>query len=227
MNISKRFCLTVVLFVGALCLVGCSNQTPSPSATTASASESADTKSEDPNETTSSGRSTTEYKPAPSSANFLSDAEALKKAQSLLEGLDKFKGKDIQVFQSPHFYDLGNIVIHLQDPDKPENVDEYTYYDGQWTENGPVRLTGGGKLEDNLTPLKDMPFATIASIFKIWKEKAKGVEGAEEKDMAHAYVNINPVTAKRRWFCDSIEGSRAEYQIFFNLDGTLETYEKL
>ena len=158
--------------------------------------------------------------------NFLSDESALQSAQAQLEELDKFQGKSIQVFQAAHFYQDGRIIIKLQDPGALENVDEYTYQGGEWLKPVPVRLTGDGAMEDNVTPLKDMQFATIANIFGTWSEKAKTVEGAEEKEMTHAYVNINPVTAKRRWFCDAIEGTRAEYQIFFNLDGSLETYEK-
>ena len=162
-----------------------------------------------------------------SARNFLADADRLKKAQSLLEELPKFEGKSIQVFQSPHFNDMGNIVISLQDPNTPENVDEYVYFDGQWADHGRVQLTGDEKLEDNLTPLKEIPFATLATLFKVWEEKAKTVEGAEDKEMTHAYITIDAVTAERRWLCNSIDGSRSKYQPLFKLDGTIDTYEKL
>ena len=157
--------------------------------------------------------------------DLFKDMKALSAVQSSLESLPNLKGKDIQVFQSPHFYSNGRIIIQIQDPDKPEKVDEYVYRDGGWKAPRPVETEN--ITDSAFTPLSDISFSKISVINKAWKEKAQSVNGAEDSELGHVYLNINLVTGKRRWFCDSVTGLDASYFIAFNLDGSLDSYKEI
>lgn len=124
--------------------------------------------------------------------NLLSNVELLNKAEKELKELPKFKGKEIKVFQNIYFYGDGRIKLAIQDPDKPENVDDYLFQNGKWQEPQPVQLSGGGSMEDNVFPLSQIKFETVNSIFKQVAEKSKEIEGAEELDIA--FYSMNPAT---------------------------------
>ena len=73
-------------------------------------------------------------------ANFLVDSKGLQQAEASLRALPQFKDKDIRVFQNIHFYGDGRIMLSLQDPSKPEHVDEYKFSNGAWAEPQPVQI---------------------------------------------------------------------------------------
>ncbi|MFB2538274.1 MULTISPECIES: hypothetical protein [unclassified Acinetobacter] len=54
----------------------------------------------------------------------MTDATALQKAEDALKSLPQFAGKELNVFQNVYFYS-NRIVINVQDPNKPENIDNY------------------------------------------------------------------------------------------------------
>lgn len=116
-----------------------------------------------------------------------------------------------------------NIVI--QDPNQPENFDEYTYEDGQWGKPQPVQITGDGDTKDNITPLDDIKFTTVATVAKAWTEKAKEV-GAVETEPRHIIFVLGVYDQSRHWMSSNIETERAKYFINFNLDGTLKKFKK-
>lgn len=134
----------------------------------------------------------------------------------------------MQVFQNVQFYGgtMPRIEIELIDPEKPENVDHYTYQGGKWSEPQPVQISGGGDLKDNSTPLNDIKFATVAIVYKNWKEKAATVEGAEKAELDYIYFNLWVPTQKRYWDANTIEGTREKYNINFNLDGSVREFKK-
>ncbi|MBX3300082.1 MAG: hypothetical protein KF736_11535 [Acidobacteria bacterium] len=74
------------------------------------------------------------------------------------------------------FYD-SYAIVELQDPAKPENVDSYTYRDGKLSQPNPVKLIGGGKLSDNIYPIKDVNLKGLPALTKEVMSKLEGVEG--------------------------------------------------
>jgi len=157
------------------------------------------------------------------SGNLLADNATLVKAEKELKELPKFKGKEIKVFQKIYFYGDGRIVVSIQDPEKAENVDQYTYQDGKWQEPEAVQISGGGSMDANTFPLSQIKFETVNSIYKQVQEKSKDVEGAEELDAA--FYAMNPATGELRW-TTSVQGTRGNYTGIFNADGSLKSFEQ-
>lgn len=75
-------------------------------------------------------------------------------------------------------------TLQAQDPNKPENVDEYTYRNGK-IDKRPVKLYGSGKLEDNLFSLSDVNIDAFSALHEEAQNKAKekDVEGAKDPYM--------------------------------------------
>lgn len=163
-------------------------------------------------------------------SGLFTNVPELKKAQEDLMNMPMYKGKDVNVFQDILFYSDGKIVIELQDPAKPGNVDHYEYASGKWSGATPVQLSGGDKeegdmMKDNTTPMSKIHFEVVEKITKAYAEKAKAVEGANTAvDFIH-FVLFVP-TGDRYWGCSSIDGTREKYNLEFNLDGTVKEYKK-
>lgn len=155
--------------------------------------------------------------------NLLTDVKTLQKAEADLKNLPKFKGKEIQIFQKIYFYGDGRIVVSLQDPSKPENIDAYTFKNGKWEEPEAVKITGDGDMNANLIPLSEIKFETAAKIYKQLEEKAKTIEGAEVSDAMYYILNM---ARKDKLWMTSIEGTRDSYSGYFLADGTLKEFSK-
>ena len=80
-------------------------------------------------------------------------------------------------------------------------------------------------MKDNVTPLNDIKFATVATIAKTWSEKAKEVE-ATETALDFASFQLWVPNQTRRWITSTIEPPRAKYSADFNVDGTLKDFKK-
>ena len=132
-----------------------------------------------------------EVKPAVSSGNFLADAAALQAAEDALKALPQFGGKPVNVFQTIHFYGGSHprITVDIQDPGKPDNIDHYEFEDGKWGDPVPVRISGDGRMKDNVFPLNEIKFANIAKIAQTFSEKATEV-GAEETTVDHVLFTV-------------------------------------
>jgi hypothetical protein len=157
------------------------------------------------------------------SNNILSDANALKSAEESLRNLPNLKGKEIRVFQDIHFYDDGRIMLDIQDPDKPENIDNYVFKNGKWGSPQPVQISGEGDMKENTFPLNTLKFETIESVYKQLEEKATGIEGA--KITSHIYVTLNVMHQTVRINTD-IDGTRERWYGYFNVDGSLLEFKK-
>ncbi len=156
--------------------------------------------------------------------SLVSDVSTLQKAEAALKELPKFKGKEIMVFQNIHFYgnDANMIIVTLQDPDKPENVDEYKFTGGEWQAPNPVTLTGKGNMSANVFPLSSIKFETVANIQKQLDEKAKTVEGVELD--GHIYLVLLS-GGEKKWYTQ-IKGTRESFSGYFKPDGTLREFKK-
>ncbi|WP_407404364.1 hypothetical protein [Chryseobacterium sp.] len=155
--------------------------------------------------------------------NLLTDVKTLQKAEDELKNLQKFKGKEIQIFQKIYFYGDGRIVVSLQDPSKPENIDSYTFKNGKWEEPEAVKITGDGDMSANLIPMSEIKFETAATIYKQLEEKAKTIEGGKASDSMYYILNM---ARKDKLWMTSIEGTRDSYSGYFLADGTLKEFSK-
>lgn len=156
--------------------------------------------------------------------DLLSDESTLKQAQESLKNMPTHKGKEIQVFQDVSIYNDGRIMINIQDPEKPENIDHYEYKNGKWSEPEPVQITGDGDMSANLTPLKDIDFTKVPGMIKIYEEKVKEVEASENRPISMTFqLSFNQ---ERYWSAGYIKSPRAEYSIEFNVDGSLKEFKK-
>jgi hypothetical protein len=116
------------------------------------------------------------------------------------------------------------VKIQVQDPQKKENVDSYDYKNGIISEPVPVRLYGGGSLEQNLFKLKEVNLARIPELIDEAREKSQELEGAK---VTHVIVKkelpfSNKVkirvylsgTRKSAWLVADADGKVIEYKTF-------------
>ncbi|MFD2555914.1 hypothetical protein [Sphingobacterium tabacisoli] len=160
---------------------------------------------------------------AEQAGNFLTNRDALKKAEAELKDMPKFKGKDVKVFQNIHFYEDGRIQLAVQDPEKPENIDDYLFQGGKWQEPQAVQISGDGDMSANVFALSTLKFETVADIYKQLEAQSKEVEGA--KIDGHIYYNLNVMHQKGQWMT-GVQGTRGQYSGYFNADGSLIEFKK-
>lgn len=154
--------------------------------------------------------------------NFLTDTNALEKAEDALRKLSQYAGKEIFVYSIAYFYDNGVINIMLQHPSNPKYVDGYDYKDNKWSEPRPIQLSVKDDVQKRLVPLNKVKFVNVATMVTIYNKKAQEIEGA--KPLTNAYVSI--WENKMKWYPTNINGSRERYSIQFNDDGTLKTFKQ-
>ena len=203
--------LFAILAISALVFTSCKDDKKATETNT----ENVEAKSD--NETESNSGEAT------STSNLLADVTLLNKAEKELKELPKFKGKEIKVFQQVYFYGDGRIKLAIQDPTKPENIDDYLFQNGKWQEPQPVQISGGGSMDDNVFPLNDIKFETVANINKQVEAKSKDIEGAQP--LGALYYAMNPATGELRWMA-SVQGTRGNYTGMFNADGSLKSFDK-
>lgn len=225
--------LLALSLAAAFGLAACNKQEPAPETAPQPAQTAASTPAPAQPETPSAASSaaganaSSEAATPQAPADLLADAAALQAAEDAFKALPQFGGKPVNVFQTIHFYggQRSRIMLEVQDPNQPENVDHYEYEDGKWGEPQPVRLSGGGKMKDNVVPLKNIPFAAVAKIHKAWAEKAKEV-GARQAAPEHIYFSLFVPTGKSKWYVEDIKTDRATYELEFKNDGTLKSFKK-
>ena len=203
--------LFAILAISALVFTSCKDDKKATETNT----ENVEAKSD--NETESNSGEAT------STSNLLADVTLLNKAEKELKELPKFKGKEIKVFQQVYFYGDGRIKLAIQDPTKPENIDDYLFQNGKWQEPQPVQISGGGSMDDNVFPLSDIKFETVANINKQVEAKSKDIEGAQP--LGALYYAMNPATGELRWMA-SVQGTRGNYTGMFNSDGSLKSFDQ-
>lgn len=154
--------------------------------------------------------------------NFLTDTNALEKAEEALRNLPQYAGKEIFVYSIAYFYDDGVINIMLQHPTNPKYVDGYDYKDHKWSEPRPIQLSVKDDVQKRLIPLNKIKFINVAKMTAVYNKKAEEIEGA--KPLSNAYVSI--WENKMQWYPMNINGNREKYSIMFNDDGTLKTFKQ-
>jgi hypothetical protein len=155
--------------------------------------------------------------------NFLIDVHALAQAENAFRNIPELKGKTLNVYDDMHMYDDGRIMLKIQDPDTLQNVNEYDYSSNkEWGPKQPVKI---GSIEANnlnsLTiPLDSIHFVTVAKIAATYADSAKHYGSTTQ--LSHIYY----VQEAHRWYCNDIEGTRLNYEIYFNANGSVKEFEK-
>ncbi|SFE76498.1 hypothetical protein SAMN05518672_1109 [Chitinophaga sp. CF118] len=149
---------------------------------------------------------------------------ALDSIQQELRNMPHLIGKKLFFLQGFYFYDYqgGMISIDLQDPDKPENVDTYTYSNGEWQMQKPVQITGNFALKSLLMSLDEVKFSTAKKVYDIAVEKSKTIEDAGP--INHVYFNQIKVVHVKEWYI-MINGARHNYRVKFDVNGKLMSME--
>lgn len=105
--------------------------------------------------------------------------------------------------------------IQAQNPQKPENVDQFSYRDDAFERTMPVKISGSGKLEDNLIDLKDVALEKIPDLVRDAMERSKDLEDPKPSsvriDMSSAgkvqiNININSTRKNASLVCDAKGG---------------------
>jgi hypothetical protein len=116
------------------------------------------------------------------------------------------------------------LKIQVQDSQKKENVDSYDYKNRIIADPVPVKLYGGGSLEQNLFKLKEVNLAKIPALIDEAREKSRDLEGAKithvviKKDLPFSNkVKIRVYlsgTRKSAWLVADASGKVLEYKTF-------------
>lgn len=158
--------------------------------------------------------------------SIFADAEKLDRIQTELKNLPQFKGKDLKLYQSLHFYDYkgGQISINIQNPDTAENIDTYLYAYGKWQEPQPVKISGPNvKQVDFLMPLNEIKFSTAKKVFDQSIETAKDIPGASKIQFVYfTFINIKALNRKHAKWYTMVNGSRKNVSLNFDINGDPE-----
>lgn len=154
--------------------------------------------------------------------DFLINTRALKKAEASLRNLPQYRGKEIFIYQSVHFYDNGSISIMLRHPENPDYIDSYEYQNGIWSAPKPEQLSVNADIDNRSVSLDEVDFTSIANITRLYNQKAAQIEGAKPTTSAYMVVWDKVV----RWYPTTINGTRERYSIQFNTDGTLKDFRR-
>ena len=155
--------------------------------------------------------------------NYLNNAEYLRAAKQELKDLPKFKGKSLQVYSDIHFYDDGRVMLSLRDPDIPDNVDSYTFRDGEWQEPEPVQVSSQVNLDQQILSLDSIDFGTVTKLYGYLSKESEKIDGAE--DVGHIYLIIRPTLIGNQWY-SSVQGPRGTYSLRAMLSGEIIRFER-
>lgn len=136
--------------------------------------------------------------------DFLTNTAALKKAEASLRNLPQYRGKEIFIYWSVHFYDDGSINIMLRHPENPDDVDSYEYRNGAWSKPKPEQVSVNVDIASRSVSLDEADFTTIASITRLYNEKVAEIEGAKPTTSAYMVVWDKVM----RWYPGTINGSQ-------------------
>ncbi len=153
---------------------------------------------------------------------FTSQPEKLGLAEQQLRDLPRFKGHSISIYQDIHFYPDGRIITKFQTPENPQFVDEYTYKDGQWQVPEPVILSKNDDVQADLINLDQLSFKNAYNVYQVLIEKDKEIGSHNENQVISAHKRKNKIF----WQPGSIKSERYQYDIEYNEDGTLKSFEQ-
>ena len=157
--------------------------------------------------------------------NYVESAEKLAAIKANLQNLPQFKGKEIMMYRGIYMYQsLGDWIINIsiQDPDKHENIDGYTYRDGKWQDPRPEQSPTRNELSEYLSPLNNFKFPVAHKVFTLATEKAKAIEGAKPVDNIHYYYRKGTGAQWKVY----IDGTRNRFTLSFDREGNFIKMDK-
>lgn len=152
---------------------------------------------------------------------FVNNLQALEKAEKALRNRNEFKGKDIFIYKTIHFYDDGRINVKLQNPENPLFIDQYQYKDEKWEAPTPVRLSKNDDIQKDLVNLNRVSFRHVNNVYNALVEKRKEI-GSTSTDYT---IYVAYYKDRVNWYPSTLSNDRYEYDIEFNEDGTLKSFE--
>lgn len=173
------------------------------------------------NSETKSSSSPTTFQEKEDEIVLVNNVEALEKAEKTLRERPEFKGKDIFIYKTIHFYDDGRINVKLQNPDNPLYIDQYQYDDGKWIAPTPVRLSKNDDIQKDLVNLNRVSFKNVKNVYNALVDKRKEI-GSKSMDYT---IYVAYYKDRVNWYPSSLSNDRYEYEIEFNEDGTLKSFE--
>lgn len=153
---------------------------------------------------------------------FAADALALQEVETSFRNLPELKGKNINIYQSIHFYDNYRVSLKIQNTENPNYVDEYYYSNQKWEGPKPIVLSKNTIVSDNTMPLDKVPFKNAHNVYKALTQKMEEI-GSTTTDVT-VYVVL--YGNKIKWYPQSLSNQRSRYSITFNTDGTLKSFEQ-
>jgi hypothetical protein len=132
------------------------------------------------------GTNTTSTKTDPDSPTFPTTKK--KYSEAMYESADRLAAfvaefKKAVGSDNPNLLDIAiydeYVMVKVQDPNKPDNIDGYTYRDDKLSEPAPVKLIGGGNIKENVFPMNDINLAALPALTTEIAEKLKDVEGGK------------------------------------------------
>lgn len=157
--------------------------------------------------------------------NYVENAGKLDAIQAELQNLPPFKGKKLMMYRGIYMNkSSGDWIIHIsiQDPDKPENVDRYTYKDGKWEDPQPEQSPSPDELREYTSPLSNFKFSAAFNVYAVAVQKAKAIEGAAPVESIHYYYRNG---GRSEWNV-YIRGARNRYQLYFDKAGNFVKMDK-
>lgn len=148
--------------------------------------------------------------------------DRLRQAEHSLRELPRFKGREIVVHRSAHFYEDGRIILNIQDPSNPGNIDQYTYKNDEWQNPVPVRIIRSDKLEEHLASLDKAPFERANKVHNIIRQKLKEINS----DQIHMTVYFVPYKGSVRWYPRNLKTERSRYSLAFDEEANLLSFEQ-
>lgn len=102
--------------------------------------------------------------------------------------------------------------IQAQNPQKLENVDQYSYRDDAFERVLPVKISGFGKLEDNLFKLNGVALEKIPELVREAMERSKDLENPKPSGVridrnssgkVEIHLNVNSTRKNAYLVCDA------------------------
>ncbi|GEM_PF-1661439 len=157
--------------------------------------------------------------------NYVANPARLDAIQAELQNLPQFKGKKLMMYRGIYINKSSGdwiINISIQDPDKHENIDGYTYRDGKWQDPRPEQSPSQEDLSEYLSPLSHLKFSAACNVYAVAVQKAKAIEGAAPVENIHYYYRKR---GNSEWNV-YINGARSNYQLYFDKAGTFIKMDK-
>lgn len=160
----------------------------------------------------------------PNAVNYFESVEELNKMKAAFAERVGGKMKVLYIQMGENYAE-----IQAQDPNKPENVDQYRYRNGEMEKVLPVKLSGPGKLENSLFDYDDVNLDKIPELVAEAKKRAKDLEGMKASGLRierGLMIVRKPSDANEPMINISVSGTRKGAYLKADLKGNNLEYKE-